>query len=181
MRWFPHCGVGWNFLSKDGIIYHFPLLAKIFSFLNVTELLRGELPDFTAEGFKYNSISVKGRIRQGIFVLKEAVIDGTTMQLAGEGEINLTDNKINLTILVAPFKTVDFLVSKIPLVGYILRGTLISIPLKVTGDLADPTIFVLSPTAVGEGVLGMMKRTLSLPVKIIEPVIPRDKKKRNDK
>jgi len=25
-------------------------------------------------------------------------------------------------------------------------------------------------------VLGMMKRTLSLPVKIIEPIIPRDKK-----
>jgi hypothetical protein len=98
------------------------------------------------------------------------------MQLVGQGEINLTNNKINLTILVAPFKTVDFLVSKIPLVGYILKGTLISIPLKVTGDLAEPTIIVLSPTAVGEGLLGIMKRTLSLPVKIIEPVIPRNKK-----
>jgi hypothetical protein len=165
-----------EFLSKDGIIYRSHLLAKIFSFLNVTELLRGKLPDFATEGFKYNSITIKGDIRQGVFLIQEAVIDGTTMQLVGQGEINLASNKINLTILVAPFKTVDFLISNIPLVGYILKGTLISIPLKVTGDLAEPTIIVLSPTAVGEGLLGIMKRTLSLPVKIIEPVIPRDKK-----
>jgi hypothetical protein len=98
------------------------------------------------------------------------------MQLAGQGEINLTNNKINLTILVAPFKTVDYLISNIPVVGYILKGTLISIPLKVTGDISDPSIFVLPPSAVGEGVLGMLKRTLTLPVKIIEPIIPRDRK-----
>ncbi len=165
-----------DFLSRDGIIYHFPLMAKIFSFLNLTELLRGKLPDFRTEGFKYNSITIKGNIRQGIFIIQEAVIDGTAMQLAGEGEIDLGNNKINLTILVAPFKTVDFLVSKIPLVGYIFKGTLISIPLKVTGSLADPDITVLSPTSVGEGVLGTMKRTLSLPIKIIEPLIPRGKK-----
>jgi uncharacterized protein involved in outer membrane biogenesis len=165
-----------DFSSEDGIIYRFPLLAKIFSFLNVTELLRGKLPDFTKDGFKYNSMTIKGDIRQGVFVIKEALLDGTTMQLAGQGEINLTDNKINLTILVAPFKTVDYLIKNIPVVGYILKGTLISIPLKVTGDISDPSIFVLSPSAVGEGLLGMMKRTLSLPVKIIEPIIPRDRK-----
>jgi len=165
-----------DFLSQAGVIYRFPLLAKIFSFLNVTELLRGKLPDFTKNGFKYNTMTIKGDIRQGIFVIKEALLDGTTMQLAGQGEINLTNNKINLTILVAPFKTVDYLVSNIPVVGYILKGTLISIPLKVTGDISDPSIFVLAPSAVGEGVLGMLKRTLTLPVKIIEPIIPSDRK-----
>ena len=165
-----------DFSSKDGIIYRFPLLAKIFSFLNVTELLRGKLPDFTKDGFKYNTMTIKGDIRQGIFVIKEALLDGTTMQLAGQGEIDLNNNKINLTILVAPFKTVDYLISNIPVLEYVLKGTLISIPLKITGDISNPSIFVLSPSAVGEGVLGMMKRTLSLPVKIIEPVIPRDRK-----
>ena len=163
-----------EFQSNGGIIYRFPLMAKIFSVLNVTELLRGNIPDFTTEGFKYNSIIIKGDIRRGVFVIQEAVIDGTTMQLVGQGEFNLANNIINLTVLVAPFKTVDYLVSKIPLVGYILRDNLISIPLKVTGNIADPSIIVLSPTAVGEGVWGIMKRTLELPVKIIEPVLPRN-------
>ena len=163
--------------AKDGRIYRFPLLSKILSFLNVTELLRGEMPDLNAEGLGYNSIIIQGDIRNGIFVLSEAVIEGTTMQLVGQGEIDLAKKRINLTVLVAPFKTVDYVVSKLPLVGYVLKGTLVSIPLRITGTLDDPNIIILSPTAVGKGVLGIMTRTLLLPVKIIEPFIPRSKEK----
>jgi len=163
-----------DILAKDGRIYRFPLLSKILSFLNVTELLRGKMPDLNADGLDYNSIIIKGDIRNGIFVLSEAVIDGTTMQIVGQGKIDLANNRIKLTVLVAPFKTVDYVVSKIPLVNYVLKGTLISIPLRITGSLDDPRIIILSPTAVGKGVLGIMKRTLLLPVKIIEPVIPRN-------
>lgn len=158
--------------AKDGRIYRFPLLSKILSFLNVTELLRGKMPDFDADGLGYNSIIIKGDIRNGIFTLSEAVIDGTTMQIVCQGDIDLARNRINLTVLVAPFKTVDYVVSKLPLVSYVLKGTLVSIPLRITGRPDDPRIIILSPTAVSKGVMGIMKRTLLLPVKIIEPVIP---------
>ncbi len=163
--------------AKEGVIYKFPLLAKIFAFLNVTELLRGKLPDFRTQGFAYNSAVIRGDIRNGVLYIQEAVVDGKTMQLAGQGEIDLVTNRIKLTILVAPFKTVDFLVSKIPVIRYILQGTLISIPLSVTGNIDDPDIVVLSPSAVGAGLLGIMQRTLNLPVKIIEPLLPKEQKK----
>jgi len=166
-----------DFRAKDGCIYRFPLLAKILSFLNVTELLRGKVPDLNAAGLDYNSIIIQGDLRNGKFVLGEATIDGTTMQLVGQGEIDIANNSIDLTVLVAPFKTVDSLVSKIPLVNYVLKDTLISIPLRITGKLEDPTIIILSPTAVGKGVLGIMTRTLLLPVKIIEPFLPQKKEK----
>jgi hypothetical protein len=162
--------------AKDGVIYKFPLLAKIFAFLNVTELLRGKLPDFTAQGFAYNSAVIKGDIREGVLYIQEAVVDGKTMQLVGQGEIDLVNNQIKLTVLVAPFKTIDFLVSKIPGIRYILQGTLISIPLRVTGNIEDPNIVVLSPTAVGAGLVGVMQRTLNLPVKIIEPLLPKEQR-----
>jgi len=163
-----------EFHSKDGIIQRAPLLVKIFAVLNVTELLRGKLPDFTTEGFKYNFINIKGDINKSVFVIQEAVVDGTTMHLVGQGEVDLVTDQIKLTVLVAPFKTIDFLVSKIPGVRHILGGTLISIPLRVTGDLNDPSIVVMSPTAIGSGLIGMMKRTLNLPVKIIEPIMPKE-------
>ncbi len=166
-----------EFRAKDGCIYKSPLLAKILAFLNVTELLRGKVPDLSVDGLDYNSITIKGDLRNGIFVISEAVIDGTTMQLVGQGEIDIPNSSVNLTVLVAPFKTVDFLVSKIPLINYVLKDTLISIPLRITGSLEDPSITILSPAAVGKGVLGIMKRTLMLPFKIIEPIIPRTKEK----
>jgi hypothetical protein len=57
----------------------------------------------------------------------------------------------------------------------ILAETLITVLIKVTGNLSDPTVPPLSPKAIGEGVLGIMKRTLELPLKIIQPIIPGEK------
>jgi len=160
--------------AKDGVIYRAPLLSKIFAVLNVTELLRGKLPDFRTHWLEYNTLNIKGDIRDGVLYIQEAVVDGKTMHLVMQGELDLVTNQIKLTVLVAPFKTIDFLVSKIPGVRYILGGTLISIPLRVTGDLNDPSIVVMSPTAIGSGLIGMMKRTINLPVKIIEPIMPKE-------
>jgi hypothetical protein len=165
-----------SFTARDGEIYRYPLLSRIFAAINVTDLARGKLPDMGRTSFAYNSITVKGIIRDGKFLIKEAAIDGATANLAGQGEVDFSDNKINITVLVAPFKTVDFIVKNIPLVNSVLGNTLITIPVKVTGDLDNPSVTILSPTAIGEGVLGIMKRTLQLPFKVIQPMLP-DKEK----
>jgi len=94
--------------------------------------------------------------------------------LACLGNINLVNKKLDLKILVAPLKSVDSVVKKIPLVNHVLGGTLISIPIKVEGVVGDPTVTPLSPSAVGSGLMGIMKRTLELPFKIIEPLAPAD-------
>ena len=80
--------------------------------------------------------------------------------------------EIDLTMILAPLKTVDHIISHIPIVGYILGSDFISIPVRVRGDLKDPEIIPLSPSAIGEGLLGVMKRTLTVPFKVIQPVMP---------
>ena len=99
------------------------------------------------------------------------------MGIAIEGNIDLIKKKVNLVVLVAPFKTVDRIVKHIPLVGNILGGTLISIPFRAIGNLDDPDVIPLSPTAVGSGMLGILERTLKLPITIIQPVLPGSKNK----
>jgi len=69
-------------------------------------------------------------------------------------------------------KTVDSIIKRIPLVGDILGGSLISVPVGVSGNLNEPKVTLLPPAAVGEGLLGIMKRTLEVPVKVIQPMIP---------
>ena len=71
-----------------------------------------------------------------------------------------------------PLKTVDSIVSNIPLVGYLLGGSLISVPFSLKGNIKDPKISILPPAAVGEGLVGIMKRTVNLPVKIFDSVVP---------
>ena len=59
----------------------------------------------------------------------------------------------------------------LPLIGNVLGGKLISIPFRAIGDLEDPDVYAMPPTAVGSGILGILERTLKLPITIIQPVI----------
>ncbi len=169
-----------SFTAKEGRIYRFGLLAKILSILNVTEIYRGEVPDLTGEGFAYRSMTANAEIKAGKLILKECSIDGVSMGIACEGDIDFIEKKMNLTVLVAPFKTVDRIVDIIPLVGHVLGGKLISIPFKAKGDLKNPDVTPLPPRAVGSGVLGILERTLKLPITIIQPILPEGKTKKKD-
>jgi hypothetical protein len=159
------------FSAEKGRIYRFGLLAKVLSILNVTEIYRGEVPDLIGEGFAYHEMSVLAKLQGGKIIMEECSIDGVAMGIACEGEIDLVEEKMNLLILVAPFKTVDRIVEILPLIGKVLGGKLISIPFRAKGDLDDPSVFALPPTAVGSGILGILERTLKLPITIIQPVI----------
>ncbi len=139
-------------------------------------MFKGKLPDVKQQGFGYNSIKIKADIQNGKLYLKEAFIDGTAMEVAGHGSIDLTNQKVDAAVLVAPLKTVDFIVKKIPLVSNILNGTLIAIPFKIKGPINNPNVTPLAPSEVGKGLLGIIKRTLHLPVDIIQPILPDGKK-----
>ena len=97
------------------------------------------------------------------------------MGIGCEGDIDLINREMDLTVLVAPLKTVDRIVRKLPIINNILGGSLISIPFRATGKLSSPTVIPLSPTAVGSGVLGIMERTLKLPITLIQPLVTQSK------
>ncbi|MBT8356246.1 MAG: AsmA-like C-terminal region-containing protein, partial [Deltaproteobacteria bacterium] len=160
-----------KFIAKDGRIYRYDTLAKIFALLNLSEIFRGKIPDMVKEGFAYNSIQAEGELKDGKFIFKEFVIDGASMTTVCEGYIDLVRDEMDMVVLVAPFKTVDYIIKHIPLVNQILGGKLVSIPFRVKGNPADPDIIPLSPTAIGTGVVGIIKRTLKLPVTIFQPLV----------
>ena len=160
--------------ARNGRIYRFNLLSKVLAVVNLTEVLRGKMPDLMRNGLAYESIAIQLDINNGIAIIKEAVIDGASANLAGQGTIDLTTGETDMMILVAPFKTVDALVSYTPLLGDWLGGTLISIPVEVTGAFADPNVTPLAPSAVGSSLMNLMKRTIKFPVKIVEPLWNRE-------
>jgi hypothetical protein len=164
-----------DFIAKDGRIYELTVLNKILAVLNLTEIFRGRLPDLTKDGFAYKSMKITGDIADGHLQLKEAVIDGSSMKLIGQGDVDLIKKELDLTVLVAPLKTADAIFSQIPVLGKIVTGkdgTLLSIPFGVKGELKDPKITALPATAVGSGMLGILKRTLEFPVDVIQPLLP---------
>lgn len=161
---------GFQFHAEKGRIYRFGMVAKIFSLLNISEIYRGQLPDLVNEGCAYDRFVVSGKIGKGKIVLDDSTIDGSCVKMVWRGDIDLTEKKVNLTVLVAPLRTVDRVVGNIPLLGGILNGSLVSIPVAVSGDWRDPSVVPLSPSAVGAELLGYMKRTIQLPFRVIQPL-----------
>jgi hypothetical protein len=98
------------------------------------------------------------------------------MGIMARGSVDLSNETLELNALVAPLKTVSRIVRKIPLLGHVLGGNLVSVPVKISGSMKDPQVTFLSPSAVGSEFLGIVERTLKLPVTLIEPIFPDTKK-----
>ncbi len=160
------------FRAKDGRIHRFTALAKIFSLLNVTEIFRGRLPDLIGEGFAYRSFIVGGDISHGKLILKDASIDSPSMGIVGEGNIDLVNREMDMTILVAPFRTIDAVLNVLP--GW--KGGIVSIPFSVTGSLKDPHVAYKPSAVVRTGLTGFMENLLKAPVKLFEPLMSEETK-----
>jgi len=169
-----------EFSAKKGKIYRHSLFTTIFQLINVTEVFSGKYEDIVNEGFAYNSFVVKGQFNNGKLAVDEMVLDGATMEMVGSGKVDIAKNKMNLTIIVAPLKTVDRIVKMIPILRNITRGTLITIAMKVKGPIGDPDVTVLPAAAVGEGLVGMMKRVFKLPVQLLSPDDANTKNEKSD-
>ncbi len=162
--------------ARDGKYNGFGLLPKILSFLNPTEIFRGKLRDLTKKGFPYKSMAANGQIQNGVLIIDAYALDAPSMGVTGHGTVDLFAKELDLKILVSPFNTADFVIKKIPIIRGILGGTLVSIPVKVKGDMKDPKISYLPTSAVSRKLLNTTKRVLEVPVKRINPVIPGRKK-----
>jgi hypothetical protein len=156
-----------EFNARNGHIFRFGVLHKIFTVLNVTEIFRGDIPDFTGGGCSFKTIHSKGTLRDGRLEFREGVLDSSCMKVVWQGYVDLAANRIEATVMVSPLKMVDTIVGHIPLLGDWLGGTLVSIPVKVSGDLSDPQVIPMAPSAVGVELLNFMKRTFQLPFKIL--------------
>lgn len=160
-----------SFHARDGRINKSIPLSKVFSLLSVTEYFRG-LPDLRKEGFTYSTFTFAGDIHQGTLKLKEAVIDGPTMVILAEGTADLAESKLNITVLAAPFKTLDSMFNMLPGRKKDSRAALVSMGVRVTGDIKNPDVSVQPLSGISRGLTGMMERALKAPVRIIESFKP---------
>ncbi|PXF55221.1 MAG: hypothetical protein C4B58_15230 [Deltaproteobacteria bacterium] len=162
--------------STNGIIRRMTLLSKIFSVLNVIDLFsKNGLPDLFTEGFPFSQMDIKGIIKDNNLIIDHAIIKGKGLNLFGRGKIDLDDMNADMTVLVAPLKTIDTIVSKVPLLGKAIGGkdaTIVAFPVKIKGQINDPKVTVLSPDAVGGAMIDLVKNTLMLPFHILSPIFP---------
>ena len=110
------------------------------------------------------------RVEKDDFAVEESAFHSSVVGLAATGWISVLDFKTKLSVLVAPFGRLDQIMRKVPIVGYVLGGSLTSVPVGVSGDIRDPLVVPLGPEAVTSELAGIFTRALKLPANILAPL-----------
>jgi hypothetical protein len=156
--------------AKNGKILKSQSLDKTLDLLNETENFKGRFPDLDKEIISYHSLTIRGRLQEHRLEVAEGILDAQSLIIFFRGQLELYKRTLDLNVLVSPFKTVHRIVRKIPILGYIVSGNLVSIPVKIQGDIKDPEVTFLSPSVIGSEFLGIIERIIKLPITLIEPV-----------
>lgn len=160
-----------NLTVKDGILRHSPVLGTVFSLLNVSQLFAMELPDVSSEGIPFSRLFTEAQLDKGVVSSDNLMIDSNAMSMSYVGEFDIIRDRLDLLLVVKPLGTVDKVVSHLPIAGWILGGSeraLITAQFKVSGSAAQPEVEAIPISAISKGVLGIFRRTLGLPLKLVE-------------
>jgi hypothetical protein len=155
---------------KEGSINRFPILSKVFSILNVSQLLKMQLPDMVSGGMPFNAITAHFAIADGIITTNDLYLASDAMNISAVGSLNLKKNELNATIGVQPLQTIDKVVSRIPIVGWILTGkdrTFITTYFEAKGRVDDPQVSAIPVKSITKGTLDIFKRLFAMPAKLI--------------
>jgi uncharacterized protein YhdP len=157
-----------RFEMENGTIEKFNILSKIFSILNVSQLLKGRLPDLATKGLPYRQILGNFYVKDGVASTDDFLVDSDAMRITLLGKIDLGKNLIDVRVGVHPLVTIDTILSSVPIAGYILTGEdkgFISYFYQVKGSLDDPKIEAIPFKFVEESTWGIIKRLLGTPLR----------------
>ena len=175
---------GLRFEMENGVIERFNILSKIFSILNVSQLLKGRLPDLRTKGLPYRQILGNFHVMDGVARTDDFLVDSDAMRITLLGKIDLGKNLIDVRIGVHPLVTIDTILSNVPIAGYILTGEdkgFISYFYQVKGNLDDPKIEAIPFKIVEESTWGIIKRLLGTPLRPFQKTPSSNNKEKNSK
>jgi uncharacterized protein YhdP len=154
---------------NNGTLQKFNTLSKVFSILNVSQLLKFQLPDMVSGGMPYSSIKGNISVRDGLLASQDLFISSNAINISIVGSADIVKEELDLTLGVQPLQTVDKIVNRIPIVGWLLTGKdkdLLTAYFEAKGKWSDPQVNAIPVKSIGKGILHIFIRAFQLPVKL---------------
>ncbi|HOQ72247.1 MAG TPA: AsmA-like C-terminal region-containing protein, partial [Smithellaceae bacterium] len=156
--------------AEKGVLRKFSVLSKIFSLLNVSQLIRLKLPDMAKDGMPYSAISAQASVQNGVFSSKDFFISGDAMEISAAGSVDVFRKELDGIAGIHPLQTLDLVASKMPIVGWLIldkNGNILTIYVKINGAWKDPNVKPMPVRSIGRETLGVFRRLFQLPEKLI--------------
>ena len=159
-NYLPSSYGNFNLQIYDGVLHQFPVLSKVFSLLNISQIFALQLPDMDADGMPFDLLSANFQLDKGILKSEDLTIQSEAMNQAYKGQYNLIDKEVDLALEIHPLGTVDKLVSRIPVAGWLLTGenkALLSAHFSVKGKAGDASVEAMPLDTLAGPTIGLLK------------------------
>ncbi|MBW2021603.1 MAG: AsmA-like C-terminal domain-containing protein [Deltaproteobacteria bacterium] len=162
-----------NFEIKKGKIFKSTVLIKVLDFLSVQKIFAKKPPNLSKGGLYFKEIKGSIEIKDGIATSEQVVMSSPVLNAVARGKLDLNTKKIKVDLGAQPFVTIDSILSKIPLVGYILTGkdrALLVYYFKVRGSWSDPDVEYVPFKNMGKSTLLFLRRAFLTPVRLFKNI-----------
>jgi AsmA-like C-terminal region len=151
----------------DGVLHKFTLLSRILSFINVESWLSAKIPDPRVRGVPFQTLTADFKGRDGDFYCDNLLLRGPVMNISALGHVHLADGNVDMRVGMVPFKTVNWLVGKVPIIGPGLSSDhFVAAYFHVTGPLKNPRVIPKPITSVAYFLTNVIK----LPINILKGI-----------
>jgi len=104
--------------AHDGNIRQFTMLSRIFSVVNLVDFFgKKGWREITNSGLAYSKAEFRSVIEDDILKIERAAVYGNGLNLFANGQADMAAGTLDVVVVLAPLKTVDAIVTNIPLVG----------------------------------------------------------------
>lgn len=161
---------GMNILIEKGMIKKKShVIFKILEFLSLKKIFKKKPETLSKEGFYFETIMAYITIDNGVFGTDSLIVKSPILNAITRGKLNLTGLKVDAEMGVQPLGTLDFLISNIPIIGYILTGkekSLLVYYFKVEGHFPTPDVRYVPLKKLGKSTFSFFKRLFFTPERI---------------
>jgi len=161
-----------EFSAQDGQFLKSPAVDATFDYLNETGDFNVTFPDLHKEAFPFRSISGRGTVEGKTLVNDELIIQSSPYTIVTQGKIDLEQKQIDQRGLVSVLMPGASIIRRVPIVGSLVGGAILGIPIRITGSLERPDVTYSSAAAVGAQLLNIPTRILGLPFDAIRFFTP---------
>jgi hypothetical protein len=158
--------------SRDGVIKKWNILSKIFSFLNLYDMLKGKI-NFAQSGLAYTKMGAVLTVQNGVFHTNNFLLDSPSMVITGAGDLDANKSEINGSMVVSPLIAIDRTIDKLPIIRNILkkRGQgFLYLTYDLKGPIEDPQISPSITGTLGSKTIEILRNILVLPIEVPKEV-----------
>ena len=162
-----------NVMIEEGVLKKSHAFIKVMDFLSLRGFFVKRPPGLSKGGLYFESIGGNIDLEEGVAKTDDITMQSPVFNAVVWGEANLRTEKVNAELGIQPLGTVDSLVSKLPIVGYLLTGDKEALYVdyfKVEGPLSDPDVRYIPLKSLGNSTVGFVKRLFLYPKRLFKSI-----------